>query len=200
MDTTWKPNRRKRSANPPGLIESSDSECEEMTDAGDTSTKMRVGTAACHKEYEKTKVPETGRFQRKCKHCPTTYNHSNCTGLMQHLKAKHPDIYQKCREEDTKNREEKMNKKKAEVTIKKGETSKGHQTARQAYFGNKTAGPMDNFLKKKTNDPLPNKKQELIEQKFTFWLGASGIPISAVTEDPNFLDFVYEINDQVTRA
>ena len=161
MDQTWVPNGRKRL---PSLVDSSDSEADEITDLHDPSKKMRVGTASVHKEYEQTKG-DNGKFKSVCKHCQTIYNHRNCTGLMAHLRTKHPSIHQKCHEEDNKIREGRVKQKKAAVQIVRGETSKGHKPISQALFGEKkNGGPMDNFLQK----PLPKHKQDSIEDKFVF--------------------------------
>lgn len=121
MDETWAHSRKR--SNIPALVDSSDSEPEEILDPNDLSKKMRVGTASVHDEYDETRG-ENGKYKCVCKHCPTIYNHRNCTGLMLHLKSKHPLVHKNCEEKDEKIREELTKQKKAKIQIERERPAK----------------------------------------------------------------------------
>ena len=67
--------------------------------------------------------------------------------------------------------------------MKAGSSSSGHTTAAAALFSKKKggggAGTLDRYLQT-GNQILPGWKQERINKKYAYWLGASGLPISAV--------------------
>ena len=64
--------------------------------------------------------------------------------------------------------------------------------------GGKSGGPMDRFLHQSVKQqPMPDWKKKRIYQKYAFWLGASGLPVSAVTEDPHFQELIAELNPEV---
>ena len=57
---------------------------------------------------------------------------------------------------------------------------------------------MDRFLHQSVKQqPMPDWKKKRIYQKYAFWLGASGLPVSAVTEDPHFQELIAELNPEV---
>ena len=77
----------------------------------------------------------------------------------------------------------------------KGKSSVGHTKSGQVLVPSQTTGPLSKFLNSKQNcPPINEQKQQLITKKFALWLGSSGLPISAVTEDENFVSFISEIN------
>ena len=181
------------------------SEAEDDGSNGPPEKKVRVSTAAVHKEFEEVK-DMTGKWSSKCRHClikDTVYKHKNSSALLIHLEKKHPAIYKKCREADEKERVEKERERKGkELQVRVGSSSSGHTTAAKALFANnnsdkrKAVGPMDKYMQS-GKQSLPGWKQEMINKKYAYWLGASGLPVSAVTDDSNFKDFIAEINPEV---
>ena len=165
--------------------------------------KVRVSTASVHNEFVQRKEA-IGKWISKCKHCTikdTIYKHKNSSALLIHLEKKHPAVHKKCVEEDKKEREgRKSQRKEKEIQVKAGSTSSGHTTAAAALFSKKKggagAGPLDRYMQT-GKQILPGWKQEKIIKKYAYWLGASGLPISAITEDSNFKDFITEINPDV---
>ena len=124
------------------------------------------------------------------------YNHKNSSALLIHLMNKHPAVYKQCKEDDDKERKDRENQKKEmEHQVKLGKSSQGHTSASQVLFSGQ-GGPIDKFLKTGTHLPLPYWKQKRIDKKYALWLGGSGLPISAVTDDPNFRGFVAELNPE----
>ena len=45
---------------------------------------------------------------------------------------------------------------------------------------------------------LPKWKSSRINDKFSYWLGSSKLPISTITEDPNFHEFIFDVNSSVS--
>ena len=94
-------------------------------------------------------------------------------------------------EEDLKERKERENTIMGrEHQVKIGASSKGRKTSAQALFFR--------FLHQSVKQqPMPDWKKKRIYQKYAFWLGASGLPVSAVTEDPHFQELIAELNPEV---
>ena len=192
-------------------INSSDDEDISNHDEGDhvsepPEKKVRVSSAAVHNEFEESK-DKTGCWTSKCRHClikDKIYKHKNSSALLIHLEKNHPAVHKKCVEDDRKERQSRESvRKDKELQVKSGGSSYGHTTAAQALFssqklgmGQQSGGPIDKYMQG-IKQSLPGWKQRRINQKFAFWLGASGLPISAVTEDPHFKDFVSEMNPEV---
>ena len=175
----------------------------EVTDS--PRKKFRVSAAAVHLEFEQIKN-NSGVWTSRCKHClikETVYKHKNCSALLVHLEKKHPAIHKNCLEKDLNERKMKEKELKGkEHQVQIGESSKGRKTTSQAIFSSArkeggVLGPMDRFTQQTTKQPMPDWKRKRIEQKYAFWLGASGLPVSAVTEDPHFEDFIRELNPDV---
>ena len=160
--------------------------------------QVRVSSSAVHREFLEIKNKE-GAWTSQCKHCvikEKIYNHKNSSALLIHLMNKHPAVYKQCKEDDDKERKDRENQKKEmEHQVKLGKSSQGHTSASQVLFSGQ-GGPIDKFLKTGTHLPLPYWKQKRIDKKYALWLGGSGLPISAVTDDPNFRGFVAELNPE----
>ena len=131
------------------------------------------------------------------------YSHKNASCLLIHLEKKHSEVYKKCIEEDKKERDAKKGERsQKDLQVKAGRSSSGHKTAARSLFSNNNSqpkpksGPLDKYLHN-SKQSLPGWKQEKINKKYAYWLGASGLPVSAITEDPNFKDFIAEINPEV---
>ena len=178
------------------VSENTDSEEEAEADmSGPPEKKVRVSSSAVHVEFEEEK-DKNGKWTSKCKHCrlkETIYSHKNSSCLLIHLEKKHPEIYKKCIEKDKKERDA---KKDLISKVEVGKSSSGHKTALSSLFSNNnylarsSSGPMDQFLRSKKS--LPGWKQERINRKYAYWLGASGLPVSAITDYYNFKDFIAE--------
>ena len=73
-----------------------------------STKKVRVSTASVHNEFVQSKEAG-GKWTSKCKHCTikdTVYKHKNSSALLIHLEKKHPAVFKKCVEEDTKENSE----------------------------------------------------------------------------------------------
>ena len=104
-------------------------------------------------------------------------------------------------EDDKKERDAKRGERShKDLQVKAGRSSFGHKTAARSLFSNNkpkpNSGPLDKFLRI-SKQSLPGSKQEKINKKYAYWLGASGLPVSAITDNPNFKDFIAEINPEV---
>ena len=157
--------------------------------------RVRVGEASVHSEFVQWKEGKV--WSSKCKHCivkEKVYKHKNCSSLMKHLQIHHKEVYDSCIEKDKNERTLRQNTTKASNVLK-GKSSVGHTKSGQVLVPSQTTGPLSKFLNLKQNcPPINEQKQQLITKKFALWLGSSGLPISAVTEDENFVSFISEIN------
>ena len=195
----------------PLTISISNSSSDEDEDVNGNATheppakKFRVNPSV-HKHFQQKKDGR-GVWTSKCLHCDKEkiYKHKNASSLQVHLKNKHPAINKLCVEEDNKARHDKEEKSLlSEHQVQKGGSSWGHTSSAKALFPEQKAegvsgrgGPMDKFVRSDSGKSLPEWKQKRINRKFAFWLGASGLPISAVTEDSNFREFIAELNPEV---
>lgn len=206
-------NNRRRNhgvdGNTPGnIIDNETDNCSDSSDEGENNVesgppekKIRVSSSAVHEEFVEVK-DKSGKWTSKCKHCvikDTIYGHKNSSSLLFHLEKKHPVVYKRCIEKNNKERDA---RKENSSRIIVGKSSSGHKTASSSLFTNNnpqhssSSGPMSKFVCS-SKISIPDWKREKINKKYAYWLGASGLPVSAITEDSNFKEFIAEINSDV---
>ena len=151
----------------------------------------KLVSSSVHKEFFQSK-DEKGKWKSKCKHCTRkekVYAHKNPTGLWEHLKKNHHEVYNMCKEKDDEEKEAlKLESKRKQYPVQKGPSSSGHRPGSEAMFG-----PMNKFVTSQTQRNLPKWKKERIEKKFAYWISSSGGPVSSITENEDFHSFIAEI-------